>query len=377
MDFSFTEEQDMLRALAREFLTKECTKSRVREADESEEGYDPLLWQSMAELGWMGLVFPEEYGGMNAGFMDLVVLMEQMGRNIVPGPFFSTIALCALPLLEYGTSEQKAQFLPAIARGEDIWTLALAESSGRCRSSEVYLHAELQDTHYVLQGHKLFVADAHVADHMLVAGRTADRKKPGHGVTLFLVDAGTPGLNIEPIPTIGGDRQFRVGFNGVAVQKDRVLGTEGNGWDIIDFALQRAAVVKCAEISGACRAVLDMTCGYAKERVQFDRPIGSFQAIQHKLADMLIDADSVRYLLYQAAWGITVGSPSPWQISAAKVRANEAYQRICIEAITAHGAIGYTSDHDIGLYYRRVKAAQFAGGDTDLHREVVAGELGL
>jgi len=161
------------------------------------------------------------------------------------------------------------------------------------------------------------------------------------------------------------------------VPKDNILGKIGNGWDIVDFILQRAAVLKCAEMSGACQAVLDMTSSYAKERIQFDRPIGSFQAIQHKLADMLIDVEAVQYLLYQAAWGISIGSPSPWQISAAKAKANEAYQRICIEAIAAHGAIGYTMDHDIGLYYRRVKAAQFAAGDTDLHREVIASELGL
>ncbi len=377
MDFSFTEEQDMLRSLARQFLTKECPSSGVREADVYEAGYEPRLWWEMAELGWMGLVLPEEYGGMNAGFMDLVVLMEEMGRSIVPGPFFSTVGLCALPILEYGTSEQKAEFMPKIARGEEIWTMAMAESSGGWRASEVSLHAEHQAMNYVLQGHKVFVSDAHVADHLLVAGRTADGDEPEQGITLLLVDTGTPGMEIEPIPTIGGDRQFRVSFNAVTVPQDRVLGIAGDGWDIIDFILQRAAVLKCAEISGACQAVLDMTCAYAKERVQFDRPIGSFQAIQHKLADMMIDVDAVRYLLYQAAWGIAVGSPSSLQISAAKARANEAYQRICIEAVTAHGAIGYTRDHDIGLHYRRVKAAQFAAGDTDLHREAVAGELGL
>ena len=377
MDFSFTEEQDILRSLTREFLTNECPSSSVREADEYEEGYDPRLWGRMAELGWMGLVLPEEYGGMNADFMDLVVLMEEMGRSMVPGPFFSTVALCALPILEYGRSEQKAEFLPEIARGEKIWTMALAESSGGWRASEVCLHAELQDTHYVLQGHKLFVTDAHVADHLLVAGRATDGEEPERGITILLVDAGTPGMEIEPIRTIGGDRQFRVSFRGATIPQDRVLGMAGNGWDIIDFILQRAAVLKSAEISGACQAVLDMTCAYAKERVQFDRPIGSFQAIQHKLADMMIDVDAVRYLLYQAAWGINVGSPSSQQISAAKARANEAYQRICIQAVTTHGAIGYTRDHDIGLYYRRVKAAQFAAGHTDLHREVVVGELGL
>jgi len=377
MDFSFTEGQAMLRMSARDFLAKECPKAKVREMAEDEKGYDPQMWHSMAELGWMGLVFPEEYGGMCASFMELAILMEEMGRNILPGPFFSTIALCALPILECGSSEQKSKFLPQIAKGEAIWTLALAESAGGYKASEVRLRAVLKGTDYVLHGDKLFVTDAHVADHILVVGRTGESERPEDGITLFIVDAGEPNVKIEVIPTIGGDKQFKVSFDKVAVPKENILGKLGNGWGIVDFILQRAAVLKCAEMSGACQAVLDMTSGYAKERIQFDRPIGSFQAIQHKLADMLIDVEAVEYLLYQAAWGISTGSPSSWQVSAAKVKANEAYQRICVEAIAAHGAIGYTMDHDIGLYYRRVRAAQFVGGDTDLHRETIATGLGL
>ena len=377
MDFSFTEQQDMLRISARDFLVKECPKAKVREMFQDERGYDPQIWHSMAELGWMGLIFPEEYGGMGASFMDLVILTEEMGRNILPSPFFSTIALCALPLLKYGSSEQKNKFLPRIAKGEAIWTFALAESSGRYKTSEVKLRAVLKGTNYVLQGYKLFVTDAHVADYILVLGRTGEGESPEGGITLFIMDTRESNMKKEAIPTIGGDRQFKVSFDKVAVPKDNILGKIGNGWDIVDFILQRAAVLKCAEMSGACQAVLDITSSYAKERIQFDRPIGSFQAIQHKLADMLIDVEAVQYLLYQAAWGISVGSPAPWQISVAKAKANEAYQRICIEAIAAHGAIGYTMDHDVGLYYRRVRAAQFAAGDTDLHKEVVAIGLGL
>ena len=349
MDFSFTEEQDMLRISARDFLTKECPKAKVREMDSDERGYDPQMWRGMAELGWMGLIFPEEYDGMRGSFIDLVILMEEMGRNILPGPYFSTIVLCALPLLEYGSSEQKTKLLPQIAKGENIWTLALTELSGRYKSSDVKLRALVEGKNNVLEGCKLFVSDAHVADYMLVVGRMGEGDSREEGITVFIVDAKGPSVRAEAIPTIGGDRQFRVSFNRVVVPEDNVLGEMGNGRDVVDFILQRAAVLKCAEISGACQAVLDMTSNYAKERIQFDRPIGSFQAVQHKLADMLIDVEAVQYLLYQAAWGISIGSPSPWQISAAKAKANEVYQQICIEAIAAHGAIGYTMDHDIGL----------------------------
>lgn len=377
MDFGFSEEQEMLRTLARDFLTTECPKAKVRELLEDEKGYDPEMWRNMAELGWMGLVFPEEFGGTDASLMELAVLMEEMGRNILPGPFFSTVVLCALPILEYGTSEQKAKFLPQIAKGEAIWALALTESSGSYEVSEIRLRASLEGEEYVLKGDKLFVPDAHIADYLLVVARTGEGKETEEGITLFIVDAKDPAVKVELIPTIAGDRQCRVSFNNVRAAKNNILGDAGQGWNIVDFILQRAAILKCAEISGACQAVLDMTSAYAKERVQFDRPIGSFQAVQHKLADMLIDVEGIHYLLYQAAWGISVGSPSKLQISIAKAKASEAYQRICIDGIAAHGAIGFTMDHDIGLYYRRVRAAEFAAGDTDLHRERIAVELGL
>jgi len=377
MDFNFSEEQGMLRTLARDFLSRECPKTKVRELEKDEKGYDPQMWHNMAKLGWMGLVFPEEYEGINASFMDLVILMEEMGRNILPGPFFSTIAFCALPILEYGTIEQKSRFLPQIARGETIWALALTESSGSYRASEIKLHAKSEGEDYILEGDKFFVSDAHIADYLLVVARTGEGKSPEDGITLFIVDAKDTGLGMEVIPTIAGDRQCKVSFNKVRVSKNSILGDAGQGWHIVNFLLQRAAILKCAEISGACQAVLDMTSTYAKQRIQFDRPIGSFQAIQHKLADMLIDVDGVQYLLYQAAWGISVGSPSQLQISIAKAKASEAYQRICINGITTHGAIGFSLDHDIGLYYRRVKTAEFAAGGIDLHRENIAAEMGL
>jgi len=265
MDFSFTEEQDMLRVSARDFLAKECPRAKVRELDKDERGYDPQVWRRMAELGWMALVFPEEYGGTAASFMDLVILMEEMGRNILPGPFFSTIALCALPLLEYGSSDQKVRFLPQIASGQAVWAFALAESSGKGKASEVVLRAVLREKDYILEGHKIFVADAHVADHILVVARSGGGEKPEDGITLFIVDVRESNVKVEAIPTIGGERQFKLSFDGAVVPEDNILAEVGKGWAIVDFILQSAAVLKCAEMSGACQAVLDMTGSYAKE----------------------------------------------------------------------------------------------------------------
>jgi alkylation response protein AidB-like acyl-CoA dehydrogenase len=376
MDFGFSEQQVMLRTTAREFLATEYPKAKIRAVYKEDAGYDARVWRDMAGLGWQGLVLPAEYEGTEAGFLDLVILFEEMGRNIVPGPFFSTVAHCSLALLEFGTQEHKSRFLPPIATGDEVWTLALIEESASYNPAEINLPAAASGDGCVLNGSKVFVADAHVANHMLVVARTSKSSATG-GLTVFIVNTRDQGVKIERMPTMTGDRQFRVTFDKVSVPKTNVLGSVGKGWEIVDFILQRAAVLKCAEMSGACQAVLDMTAAYAKDRVQFDRPIASFQAVQGKLADMVIDIDAVQYLLYQAAWGIGTGQASQMHISAAKARAAEAYQRICIECMTTHGAIGYTEDCDVGFYFRRVREAEFTGGNTNLHLDKIAAGLGL
>ena len=377
MDFSFTEEQEMLRTSAKDFLAKECPKTKVRELEKSEQGYDPEMWRKMAELGWTGLVFPEEYGGTGGEIIDLVILAEEMGRNILPGPFFSTVVLCSLPILEYGTEEQKEKFLKKVADGEMLLALALTESLGIPKASAVELCAIPSGEDYILEGTKLFVGDANVADYLLVAARTGKGQNPEEEITLFLVDAKAPGIKVEVIPTIAGDKQCEVTFDKVNVSKKDILGEVDHGWNAVEFLLHRAALVKCAETLGASEAVLDMAVTYAKERFQFDKPIGSFQAIQHKLADMMMDVEGLRYLVHEAAWRMSEGIPSDLEISITKAKANQVYQRISLDGIQIHGTIGVTDDHDIGLYFRRVKAAEFALGDSEFHREKIAQEIGL
>ncbi len=375
MDFSYSEEQEIFRKSVREFLKKECPKDKVRSLEEDEKGYDPETWRKMAELGWVGVILPEEYGGVGGEFMDLALLMEEIGKNILPSPLLPTI-LCSLPILEYGTKKQKEEFLPKIASGEEIWTLALTEAPlATYEASGIRLNARLEGDNYILKGTKIFVPYAHVANYLLVAARTSEEKDPEKGITMFIVDAKNPNIKVEVIPTAARDKQCEVKFEEVKIPKDNVLGEVGKGWEIIEFILQRGAVLKCAEMLGAAEAVLEIANNYAKERVQFDRPIGSFQAIQHKLADMLCEVDGLKYLVYKAAWEISVSSPSKLSISIAKIKANEVYQQICISGIRIHGAIGFTMEHDIGLYFRRVKASEYAFGDSSLHKEVVADEL--
>jgi len=375
MDFGLSEGQEMLRASAADFLGKECPKSRVRELEEDDRGYDPGLWHKMArDMGWMGLVLPEQYGGEGGDFMDLAILLEEMGRNIVPGPFFSTIVLCALPILEYGTNEQKEEFLPKVASGEQVWSLALTEPSVAYKASGIKLRASLEQEEYLLRGTKFLVPYAHAADYLLVVARTSEATE---GVSIFLVNGESPGIKVGFIPTMARDKMCELTLNKVRVSKDGILGKIGQGWGIVNFVLQRASVLKCAEVLGACEAVMEMTNTYIKDRVQFDRPIGSFQVLQHRMVDRLIDVEGLRYLVYEAAWEVSTGSASDLHISMARTKANEVYQRTCIDCIKNYGAIGFTADQDIGLYYRRVKAAEFFLGDTDSHRERVAVGLGL
>ncbi len=369
MDLGFSKDQKMIRTSVREFLEMECPSDKVRELEEDEKGYDPGMWQMMAELGWMGIILPEEYNGTEGDFIDLMIVIEEMGRKLLPSPFFSTIALCSLPLMEYGNSEQKERFLPGIAAGEQIWTLALTESSATYRPSDIKLNATLEGEEYLLSGTKVFVPYAHVADYLLVITKDED------GFTMFIVDTKTQGMKTEVIPTTAHDKQCEVTFDDVKVPARNILGEAGRGWDIVSFILQRGTVLKCAEMVGGAQAALEITNDYAKKRIQFDRPIGSFQAVQHKLAEMFIDVEGLRYLIYEAACGISNRSPSDLLISIAKAKANEVYQRTCIESIKVHGAIGFTREQDIGLYHLRTKAWEFALGDSNFHRDRIAAEL--
>ncbi|MEW6616552.1 MAG: acyl-CoA dehydrogenase family protein [Thermodesulfobacteriota bacterium] len=370
MDFDFSEDQVMIIDSARKFLEKECPKDKVREFKKDEKGYDPELWSRMAEMGWMGLILPEEYEGTGMDFFALTILMEEMGRNILPAPFFNTVALCSLPILEYGTSEQKKRFLPKIACGEEIWTLALTEPSADYEPSGVGLRAISSQEDYILEGTKLFVPYANVADRFLVVARTSQER-----ITVLIVDAGSQGIKTEVIPTTAYDKQCEVVFDKVRVPKDNVLGEAGKGWEIVEFLLQRVSVLKCAEMLGGAQFVLEMANSYAKERVQFDKPIGSFQAIQHKLAGVFIDVEGLRRLVYEAAWHISAGTPSRLLTSMAKAKANEVYKRTCVEGIKVHGAIGFTEELDLGLYFIRTKASEFMLGDTGFHKERIAVEL--
>lgn len=375
MDFSFAQDQELIRKSAKEFFEKECPKDKVRELKEEPKGYDPNMWKKMAKLEFMGLVIPEEYGGTEGEFVDLMIFMEEIGRNIVPCPYFSTVVCCAMPVLEFGTDKQKKEILPKIAQKGEIWTLALTEESVSYEAEDIKLKADLDKDAYLLTGTKLFVSYANVAKKMLVVARTSENGNASDGITVFIVDAKTKGISIEVIPTTARDMRCEVKFDNVRISKENILGEAGKGWEVIDYLIQHASVLKAAEMSGGAQAVFELTTKYTKERIQFDKPIASFQAIQFRLVELLTEVESLKYLVHKAAWNINVGTSNRILNSIAKAKANSVYHRACYQGIVMHGAVGWTEEMDIGLYHLRTKSLEFDAGEADFHKEKIVCDL--
>jgi alkylation response protein AidB-like acyl-CoA dehydrogenase len=377
MDLSLTEEQQLLQDSARDFLRQECPTTHVRAMEEDETGYSPALWQQIADLGWAGLMFPEQYGGSGYSFIELCVLMEEFGRALLPSPFHSTVLTFGLPILFGGSAAQKQRYLPAIATGKLLGTLALTEPSASFEPSGVSVRAESRNGTLVINGTKLFVLNAHTADELLVAVRTRDSGGPENGISLLLVPGKAAGVDIIPLHTIAADRQCEVEFRNVSVGADALVGKLNDGWSLIKQTIDHATVAKCAEMVGIAQVAFDMAVDYAKNRVQFGRPIGSFQAIKHKCSDMIIDVDGSRFITYRAAWCLAGGLEAAKEISMAKAWTSDACRRVCAQAHQIHGGIGFTKEYDLQLYFRRAKQGEVFYGDADLHREVVAQEIGL
>jgi len=300
-----------------------------------------------------------------------------MGRFRLPGPFFSTL-MGSLAIMAGGSEDHQKEFLPRIGSGELILTLALAETGNRKYDPfRVAVTAETRDQDFFINGTKLFVPDAHVADYLICSVQSSGQSGVKGGITLLIIDSSTPGIRLKPMKTLAGDKQFEVDFEGVSVPKDRLLGRLDQGGEVLEEVLQKGAVCKCAEMIGGAQRVLDMATDYAKEREQFGKPIGSFQAVQHHCANMLMDIEGSRYITYKAAWMLQEGIACTKQVSAAKAWTSEACKRVAGLGHQIMGATGYIIEHDMPLFSRRAKIAELALGDAGYHREVVARELGL
>jgi alkylation response protein AidB-like acyl-CoA dehydrogenase len=370
MNLELSKDQKLIKSSAREFLVKECPKEVVREIRDSDSGHSEELWQKIAELGWMGLVIPEEYGGtavMPSEFLSLAILLEEIGYNLWPSPFFSTVVLGALPILEAGNDSQKERFLPEISEGRMKLGLALLEPSGTYKSSGIEAKAVTVSGGYQITGTKLFVEYGHIADFLICAVRTKKEKNPEQGVTLFIVDPKSPGVSVELIPTIGIERQCVVHFEDVFISKEDILGALDRGWPIIENILEKAAVAKSAQMLGGMQVCLEMTNNYVKKREQYGKTISSFQIIQHYLADVWMDIVGSRELVYEAASMVEKGLPCRKMASMTKAWVGKAFYRVSGRCCEMHGAIGMTEEYDAGLYYRQAKLWDLAFGSAESH----------
>jgi alkylation response protein AidB-like acyl-CoA dehydrogenase len=372
MNLDLNTEQKLLKDSARDFLKKECPKSLVREARDAEEGYPKKLWKKMAKLEWMGVCIPEEYDGMGGDFIDLTILIEAMGEACLPAPFFSTVAVAGTALQLSAAETLKKELLPRIAAGELVISFALIEPGNTYGLANINTLAVEDGGNYILKGTKLFVEYAQSSDYLLVVANVS-----GKGLAVFLVETSSPGISTKPFKTLDYAKQCEVVLNDVSVPGMHLLALGSDAETLLQALEERAAVAKCAEMLGGMQAAFDMSVDYAKERVQFDRPIGSFQAIQHHCANMAVELGSSRYITSLAAWNISQGLPAAREVSMAKSYTNTASSLITKLGHQIHAAISYCDEHDMHLFLRKCKAASIAFGDTEYHLEKVAGELGL
>jgi alkylation response protein AidB-like acyl-CoA dehydrogenase len=371
MNFAFSDEQEELRAAVRRFLAEKSPESEVRRLMDTTEGYDPGVWSQMADqLGLQSLTIPEEFAGSGFSYVELLVVLEEMGAALLCAPFFSSVALAANALLTSGDDEAKKSYLPGIASGETIATLAITEDNGRWDFGGIELAAAQKGDGWTLNGHKMFVIDGHVANLIVVAARTAA------GVSLFAVEGDAAGLTRTPLPTMDQTRkQARLEF---ADTPAALIGTDGGAEAGLTKTLDLAAVALAAEQVGGAQHVLDASVEYAKTRIQFGRPIGSFQAIKHKCADMLLEVESAKSAAYYAAWAAAEDSDElPVVASLAKSYCSEAYFHCAAENIQIHGGIGFTWEHPAHLYFKRAKSSELLLGDPAYHRELLAQRIGI
>jgi alkylation response protein AidB-like acyl-CoA dehydrogenase len=371
VNFAFSEEQEELRRITRQFLESKSPETEVRRLMETTEGYDPAVWSQMAnELGLQSLVIPEEYGGQGFTYVELTVVLEEMGRALLAAPFYSTVVLATNAVLHSGDEAAKKEILPGIASGETIAALALTEPNGKWDLSGVEATATKSGDAWTIDGTKMFVLDGHVADVIIVAART------GAGLSLFKVDGAAAGLTRTPLATMDQTRkQAKLEFSGVPAT---LIGTDGGAEEVLGRVLDLAVVALAAEQVGGAQKVLDMSVEYAKDRVQFGRPIGSFQAIKHKCADMLLEVESAKSAAYYAAWcAAELNDELPEVACLAKAYCSEAYFHSAAENIQIHGGIGFTWEHPAHLYFKRAKSSELLFGDPTYHRELLAQRLGI
>jgi alkylation response protein AidB-like acyl-CoA dehydrogenase len=376
VNFAFSEEQEELRRTVRQFLESKSPETEVRRLMETTEGYDPAVWKQMGqELGLQSIAIPEEFGGQGFTFIELGIVLEEMGRVLLCAPYYSSIVLAASAILNAGTEAQKQELLPGIASGDTIATLAFTEPNGKWDVTGITLEAKESGGSWSLSGEKMFVLDGHTANTIVVVARTAGTSGT-EGISFFTVSGDADGMTRTPLSTMDMTRkQAKLELSNVAAEP---LGASGDGWAAYSKTLDQAAVALANEMMGGAQFVLDMSVQYAKDRVQFGRPIGSFQAIKHKCADMLLEVESGKSAAYYASWAAAEDNDElPVVAALAKAYCSEAYFHAAAENIQIHGGIGFTWEHPAHLYFKRAKSSEIFLGDPTYHRELLAQRIGI
>jgi alkylation response protein AidB-like acyl-CoA dehydrogenase len=370
MNFGFTEDQDMIRRSARDFVKGESSLERVRAMHEDARGYSQDVYRRMAESGWLGAVLPEDYGGIGLGMCDLICITEELGKGLLPEPLIPSAIFAGSAILLSGDEPHRQELLPKVASGELTLSLGAYELDGRFAVNHVATRAEHRREGFVLTGTKCLVDNAGTADRLLVTARTSGTTRETEGISLFLVDPRSQGVTITPVSTVDRRKRANVTLESVEVPASALVGPEGGALTIVEDAIDRAIVALCAEMVGGMEEALRRTCEYAQERVQFGRAIGSFQAVKHKAANMYVALETARSSMYYAAMALDQDMPdAKAAVSAAKALCSRNYLHAAKEAIQLHGGIGFTAEHDIHLFYKRAVVTNVLYGDPAYHRE--------
>ena len=377
MEFSLREETKMLKSNAEKFMKEKSPSSFVKNILKEEKGFSPALWKEMADLGWLGLIHGEAYGGSGGDFFDLFVLFEEMGKAVLPSPFFCSAVFAGLLIQGAGDDRLRKEYLPGILQGKRILTVGLRNEQGVYDYPAPDLVAqETGKGSYRIKGTRLLVPYAHVADEILVCARLRKGSR-SFGPTLFKTENKGPGVQVVPLNTLTGEKQFAMTYTDFAAAPQDLVGSPGKGAESVEKIMPRLITLKCGEMVGGLSKVVDMTVDYVKQRVQFGKPLGTLQVVQHTCADMTTFLDTARLIAYQAASLLSAGLPCAKEVAMAKAWCSDVYKRGTQMAHQMHGGIGFTEEHDLHLYYKHAKAAELEFGDSWHHRQKVAEEMGL
>jgi 3-oxocholest-4-en-26-oyl-CoA dehydrogenase beta subunit len=379
MDLSLTPEQKKLQETARDFLKHECPWTLVKQLDESETGFSTQLWQKTVDVGWVGASISAQYGGTGRSVTDLGILYEEIGRALLPGPYLSS-SLCASIVSEVGTEQQKRRLLPAIARGQNILTLALTEPDYGWGPECIHLSAYRKGEMFVLNGKKQFVHDAQIANQIICVARTKKSTNPAGGISLFLVDKASPGLSCRNLSGFAGEKLNELTFDSVEVPESNMLGMRNQGWSALTKPLNRATVILSAYMVGGCEQVMEMTVKHAQTRVQFGQPIGSFQWVQGYIIEQANHLEKAHWLTYEALWKLDANKSEKEQneaVSLAKAVSSEAFHECVHLSHEVHAGIGIQKGYPLYLYSKKAKTLYSYLGDPAYHRKRVAQLLKL